>query len=73
MKKIRSQTTRITGYLRNVLWRNSYIVTDAKVRICKSCVRSIMTYAVETTVDTVKIVSTQNNGNENTKNHLNLT
>ncbi|XP_055385812.1 uncharacterized protein LOC129614885 [Condylostylus longicornis] len=44
----------ISGNLRDVIWKNKYMLIDNKVRIYKTCVRPIMTYAVETRADTAK-------------------
>ncbi|XP_044760217.1 uncharacterized protein LOC123317675 [Coccinella septempunctata] len=49
--EVKAQTTRATlmsGYLRDFFWRNKYVSTRSKVRIYKTCVRPVMTYAIET-------------------------
>jgi len=59
-KKIQGQTskaTRISGYLKEIIWRNKYMKREAKIRIYKICIRLIMTYAVETRADTKKTKS----------------
>ena len=38
----------ISGYLRDKIWLNKYMSVDSKTRIYKTCVRPIMTYAIET-------------------------
>ena len=38
----------ISGYLWDIIWRNKYMSIDSKTRIYKTCVRPIMTYAIET-------------------------
>lgn len=42
----------VSGYLRDVIWTNKYMQTKSKVRIYKTCVRPILTYAQETRADT---------------------
>lgn len=49
-----NKASRISGYLRDLIWKNKYISTDSKVRIYKTVVRPILTYAVETRADTAK-------------------
>lgn len=49
--EVKAQTTKasmISGYLRDLIWRNKYMSTRSKVRIYKTCVRPVLTYAVET-------------------------
>ena len=38
----------ISGYLRDIIWRSKYMSMDSQTRIYKTCVRTIMTYAIET-------------------------
>ena len=50
-KEAKAQTliaSLISGYLRDIIWRNKYMSVDSKTRIYKTCVRPIMTYAIET-------------------------
>lgn len=50
-EEVKAQTTKasqISGYLRDIIWRNKYMSTRSKVRIYKTCVRPVMTYAIET-------------------------
>lgn len=50
-EEVKAQTTKaalISGYLRDIIWRNKYMSIESKVRIYKTCVRPVMTYAVET-------------------------
>lgn len=42
----------ISGFLRDVIWRNKYMSINSKVRIYKTCVRPILSYAVETRAET---------------------
>lgn len=44
----------ISGALRDDIWKNKYMSTKAKTRIYKTCVKPIMTYAVETRADNVR-------------------
>lgn len=49
-EEIRDQTTKasiISGYLRDIIWRNKHMSIKSKTRIYKTCIRLIMTYAVE--------------------------
>jgi hypothetical protein len=51
-QEVRIQTTkasRISGYLNNLIWRNKHMSTECKVRIYKTKVRTVLTYASETT------------------------
>ena len=53
--KVKVQTTKaaiVSRLLRDLIWRNKHISIDSKVRIYKTCVRLIMTYAVETRAET---------------------
>lgn len=50
-EEVKAQTTKasvISGCLRDIIWRNKYMSNKSKVRIYKTCVRPIMTYAIET-------------------------
>ncbi|XP_045462511.1 uncharacterized protein LOC123672460 [Harmonia axyridis] len=50
-EEVNSQITKaslISGYLRDIIWRNKYMSLSSKVRIYKTCVRPIMTYGIET-------------------------
>lgn len=50
-EEAKAQTTKaslISGFLRDIIWRNKHMSTRSKVRIYKTCVRPIMTYAIET-------------------------
>ena len=44
----------ISGCLNETIWSNKYLRNEAKVRIYKSNVRPILTYAAETRTDTAK-------------------
>ena len=55
--EVREQTlkaARISGCLRDVVWKNKYMSIESKVKIYKTAVRPILTYAVETRADTSK-------------------
>lgn len=45
---------RISGCLNNAVWSNKFLKTEAKVRIYKTMIRPILTYAAETRPDTSK-------------------
>ena len=47
----------VSGCLREPIWKNKYMNTQSKVRIYKTCVRPIMTYAIETRADSVRTKS----------------
>ncbi|XP_048520668.1 uncharacterized protein LOC125503803 [Dendroctonus ponderosae] len=50
-EEVRNQTSKaalISGYLRDIIWRNKHMSRGSKVRIYKTCVRPVMTYAAET-------------------------
>jgi len=47
-----NKASRIAGYLRNFVWKNNYMNRETKIRIYKTCIRPIMTYAAETRADT---------------------
>lgn len=56
-KEVVQQTNKaavVSGCLRDVIWRNKEMSTNSKVRIYKSCVRPIMTYAAETRAESSK-------------------
>lgn len=56
--EVRQQTTkaiRVAACLNDTIWKNKHIEVEAKSRIYKSAIRSIMTYATETRPDTTKI------------------
>ncbi|KAH1028339.1 hypothetical protein HUJ05_001700 [Dendroctonus ponderosae] len=44
----------VSGYLREIAWANQYMRTESKVKIYKTCVRTIMTYGLETRKETNK-------------------
>ena len=46
----------ISGCLNETIWSNKYLRNEAKVRIYKSIVRPVLTYAAETRTDTAKTV-----------------
>lgn len=53
--EVREQTmkaARISGCLREIVWKNKYLKTESKVKIYKTAVRPIITYAAETRPDT---------------------
>ncbi|XP_055379481.1 uncharacterized protein LOC129610789 [Condylostylus longicornis] len=54
-KEVKTQSIKaasISGYLRDVIWKNSYMRISSKIRIYKTCVRPVLTYGVETRADT---------------------
>ena len=48
------KASRISGCLNETIWSIKYLRNEAKVRIYKSIVRPILTYAAETRTDTAK-------------------
>ena len=51
-KEVKAQILKaslISGYLRDIIWRNKYMSVDSRTRIYKTCVRRIMT--IETRVE----------------------
>ncbi|XP_055714317.1 uncharacterized protein LOC129808563 [Phlebotomus papatasi] len=55
--EVRHQAARaaaISGCLRDVVWKNKYMNIKNKIRIYKTCVRPIMTYAAETRADNTR-------------------
>ncbi|XP_050510702.1 uncharacterized protein LOC126887314 [Diabrotica virgifera virgifera] len=54
-KEVREQTmkaARILGSLNEIVWKNKYLNIESKVKIYKTTIRPIITYAVETRPDT---------------------
>ena len=45
--------TRISGCLNNLIWRNRYMSAESRVRIYKTSVRPVLTYAAESRADTI--------------------
>lgn len=52
-----NKASRISGCLRKLIWKNNYMSRETKVRIYKTCVKPIVTYATETRDDTRKTKS----------------
>lgn len=48
------KASKISGNLRDIIWKNKYMTTNSKVRIYKTCVRPVLTYAAETRAETSK-------------------
>jgi len=46
------KAARISGCLYNIIWSNKYMSTECKVRIYKTNVRPVLTYALETRAET---------------------
>ena len=44
----------MSGCLKDIVWRNKFMSTEAKVKIYKAAVRPIITYAVGTRADTTR-------------------
>lgn len=56
-KEVRQQAlkgARISGYLRDITWKNKYLLTQSKVKIYKTVVRPTLTYGAETRAETSK-------------------
>ncbi|GJQ78864.1 hypothetical protein Trydic_g35 [Trypoxylus dichotomus] len=49
-----NKASRISGYLRHLIWRNKYMSAESKLRKYKTAVRLVLTYAVEARADTTK-------------------
>ncbi|XP_045465000.1 uncharacterized protein LOC123674152 [Harmonia axyridis] len=49
-----NKASRISGALRDIIWSNTFMNKKAKVRIYKTCVRPVLTYATETRADNQK-------------------
>ncbi|XP_045477896.1 uncharacterized protein LOC123683044 [Harmonia axyridis] len=47
-----NKASRISGCLRDMIWRNEHMTAESKVRIYKTVVRPILTYAAETRAET---------------------
>ncbi|XP_057654722.1 uncharacterized protein LOC130892978 [Diorhabda carinulata] len=47
-----------TSALRDIVWRNKHIGIETKTRIYKTCIKPILTYAIETRTDTKKTKQT---------------
>ncbi|KAI4501059.1 hypothetical protein M0802_003862 [Mischocyttarus mexicanus] len=55
IEEVRAQTRKtamVSSCLRDIIWRNKYMSTNCKSRIYKTCVRPIMSYAIETGAET---------------------
>lgn len=55
VEETKSQTTRagqMAGCLRDTVWKNKYMGTEAKVKIYKAMVRPVLTYATEVKTET---------------------
>lgn len=52
-----NKASRISGYLRDLVWKNKYMSTQSKVRIYKTVVRPVLTYATETRAETTRTKS----------------
>ncbi|XP_045477884.1 uncharacterized protein LOC123683031 [Harmonia axyridis] len=48
------KASRISGCLQDIVWRNKYLNINSKVRIYKTAIRPIITYAAETRPDTAR-------------------
>ncbi|KAJ4451851.1 hypothetical protein ANN_03329 [Periplaneta americana] len=57
INEVRNQTqkaARISGCVRDVVWKNKYLNTESKIKIYKTAVRPILIYGTETIVETIK-------------------
>ena len=55
--EVKDQTirgARMSGCLKDIVWRNKFMSTKAKVEIYKAAVRPMITYAVKTRADTTR-------------------
>ncbi|CAG9836503.1 unnamed protein product [Diabrotica balteata] len=67
-RDIRTETTRqalkaarVSGCLREITWRNKHLTTESKMKVYKTTVRPILTYAAETRTDIRKTKQQINN------------
>ncbi|XP_045466574.1 uncharacterized protein LOC123675272 [Harmonia axyridis] len=59
-QEVRTQTnkaSRISGCLRQIIWKNKHMAAESKVRIYKTAEGPILTYAAETRAETSKTKS----------------
>ena len=49
-----NKAARIAGWVNDLIWKNKFLNKETKRRIYKSVVHPILTYAVETRLDTSK-------------------
>ncbi|CAG9833287.1 unnamed protein product [Diabrotica balteata] len=56
-----SKAARVSGCLRETIWRNKYLITESKMKVYKTTVRPILTYAAETRTDIRKTKQQINN------------
>ena len=61
------KAARISGCLYNLIWDNRYMSTDSKVRIYKTNVRPVLTYAAETSRNSLHPATPPNNRDEKNK------
>lgn len=55
IEEVKEQATKasiISGFLKDIIWRNKNMNVESKIRIYKTCVRPILTYATETRAET---------------------
>jgi hypothetical protein len=64
-----NNATRISGLLRDVTWRNRYMLVESKVKICKAVVRPIMTYGAESRAESTKTKQLLTTVEMNTEGH----
>lgn len=46
------KASRVSGYLRDIIWKNKMMSPQSKIKIYKTCVRPILTYPTETRAET---------------------
>ncbi|GJQ72387.1 hypothetical protein Trydic_g3469 [Trypoxylus dichotomus] len=49
-----NKASRISGYLRDLIWRNKYMSAGSKVYVYKTAVRPVLTYVAAARADTIK-------------------
>ncbi|XP_030760719.1 uncharacterized protein LOC115885833 [Sitophilus oryzae] len=49
-----NKAARISGYLRDIIWRNKFMSTESKDSTNKTCVRPVLAYSRKTSAETSK-------------------
>jgi len=71
-EEMQTQATKavmMSNYLCDIIWRNKYMSLKSKIRIYKTCVRSVMIYAIETRGNNHHQMPIKIDGNEDLKVH----
>lgn len=54
IKQQANKTLRISGYVRDIIWRNKNMREESKIRLHKACTKPVLIYANETRAETSK-------------------